>query len=1116
MTVFAVVAAVIAHASPAFAAAKITKQTPAKGPAGTLLHVEGTGCPPPSPGNPSGTFELLNFTGITLSFTSKADGSFAFDYRVLPTEAGQQNDESSYPSELFCASTNKTVSGPNFAITGPTFTLTPATATRGETVRIKGIGCVQDGPPSEDAAILVAGNEVKRFKVAADFSFSTTFTVPDELAEDREHIVQVDCLIQRLESAAGVGAQRALGAQLLLVEPGAVVPAPTTTTEPPKTESNDVPAPLLAAAGVAALAVLAFTIARLRRREAAIPEPVMLSQEDHDAASQVREVSVPAPEPEQVEPQEVEPEEVEWFVFEWAPPKWSRMQWAPMPWTRFDWAPMPWMRFDWAPPKWIPMQWAPEPEVEWMVFEWAPPKWIRMEWALEPEVEWMVWDWAPEPEPEPEPIPEPVRPRRTQPLKATRVYPDYADNDGVSELEPPYAPRRPHELVAFGDVRVDNYYWMRDRDNPEVIAYLEAENAYTNAMLAPLADLQKTLFDTIKSRVKEDDTSPPVPLRAWEYYVRTAEGAEYPDTCRRPRGGGEETVILDRNAMAKGHDYLSAIGPVVSPNDNRALYAVDFDGDEKYTIKVRNLRTLEDLGDELPGTSGNMCWVNDDVFLYVMLDDAHRPYQVRRHVIGSAADSDDVIYEDNDDRFFVQVDRDLAGRFVFVRSGSKITNEDHFLAVDDPFGPLTVVEPRINGIEYETSDDGENFVILTNADGATDFKVVSAPVDRPGRRNWIDLLPHRPGTRVNEVWPFKSFIAIGERRDALNTIRLIDRASGNNFAMAYDQEVYDAQIDANREFDTETLRYTFTSLNVPLTYIDHNVATGESHIVKRTEVPNVDLDNYVCVREWATADDGTVIPMSILHHKNFVRDGNAPGLLYGYGSYEISIDPDFRVSRLNFVDHGLVYAIAHIRGGGEMGRSWYENGKFLKKRNTFTDFVACARHLVEQRWVAKGRLAARGGSAGGLLMGAVANLAPTAFNTIVAEVPFVDVVTTMSDETIPLTVTEWEEWGNPRDNADDYQYMKSYSPVDNVVEKDYPAIYVEAGLNDPRVQYWEPAKWVAKLRVTKTDDNPLLLKTEMGAGHGGPSGRYQAWDDEARVQAFVLSRLGADGSSPSR
>jgi oligopeptidase B len=327
--------------------------------------------------------------------------------------------------------------------------------------------------------------------------------------------------------------------------------------------------------------------------------------------------------------------------------------------------------------------------------------------------------------------------------------------------------------------------------------------------------------------------------------------------------------------------------------------------------------------------------------------------------------------------------------------------------------------------------------------------------------------------------------------------------------------VYTAELDANAEFDTTVVRYTFESLNTPVTWIDYDVATRGGTVIKQQEVlGDLDLGGYVTARDWATADDGTRIPLSILHRKDFVKDGSAPGLLYGYGSYEISIDPNFSIARLNLVDRGLVWAIAHIRGGGEMGRGWYENGKMLKKRNTFTDFVACARHMIDSGWVAPGKLAIRGGSAGGLLMGAVTNLAPELFNTVVAEVPFVDVVTTMSDETIPLTVTEWEEWGNPRDNADDYQYMKSYSPVDNVEEKNYPAIYVEAGLNDPRVQYWEPAKWVAKLRVTKTDDNPLVLKTEMGAGHGGPSGRYQAWDDEARVQAFVLSRLGADELRP--
>jgi oligopeptidase B len=683
----------------------------------------------------------------------------------------------------------------------------------------------------------------------------------------------------------------------------------------------------------------------------------------------------------------------------------------------------------------------------------------------------------------------------------------------VAYPEPPFADQRPFQLTAFGDVRVDPYYWLRERDNPDVIAYLEAENAYAETVLEPLGELRQRLFDTIKGRTKEDDTSPPVPLRGFEYYSRTAEGAQYPDSCRRPRNGsdGDETVILDRNAMAEGHDYLSCIGPHISPNDGLCLYATDFDGSEKYTIRVRDLATLDDLDDVIPGTAGDMCWVTDEVFLYVMLDEAHRPYQVRRHVLGDDASHDPVIYEDNDERFFVRVVRDIAGRFVFVQSGSKISNEDHFLSVEDPLGPLTIVEPRVDGLEYETCDDGERFLILTNADGADDFKVVAAGVDRPGRANWIDVLPHRQGTRVTGVAAFQTFTAVGERSDALTTIRIIDKATGVQHVMHHNEAVYAAEIDTNAEWATTKLRFTFTSLNTPMTWIDYDVTTRRPKLVKQLEVlGDFSPADYVTAREWATADDGTRIPISILCRRDFDPDGTSPCLLYGYGSYEISIDPYFSIPRLNLVDRGVVFAIAHIRGGGEMGRSWYENGKMLRKRNTFTDFIACARHLVDTGWCAPGQLVARGGSAGGLLMGAVANMAPQLFNTVVAEVPFVDVVTTMSDETIPLTVTEWEEWGNPRDNADDYQYMKSYSPYDNVAEVDYPALYVEAGLNDPRVQYWEPAKWVAKLRVTKTDDNPLVLKTEMGAGHSGPSGRYSAWEDEARVQAFILDRLGID------
>ncbi|HUR77450.1 MAG TPA: S9 family peptidase [Acidimicrobiales bacterium] len=1020
-------AAVVVHAIAAHGTTRIVRQEPTKGTVGSAIHVEGTGCPPPAGTTKAGTFLISNGTGVEFEFEATPEGNFSFDYEVPPAEAGEQHEDSKYETKLFCRSTNRSVTGPRFEITGPVFTLRPDHAPLGAPVRVVGTGCVQDGSGADDAVLLVDGENVRTFKATERFDFDFTFRVPEKLTAERRYVVQIDCLIQRLESAAGEGGQRFIVPALLFATAPApaTVPVrtvPTTARPAPPYEPDTNYLPMILAALGAAIAVAAFvTLARRRLRN-----------------------------------RPVEPLHSELLVMS----------------TEEDL-----------------LQTSPKPEDG--------------------------------PEPEPEPEAEPSRPTRPAPLRAERVPILSVDTYGVSADNPPYAPQRRHELVAFGDVRVDQYYWLRERDNPEVITYLEAENQYADAVLEPLAELRRELFDAIKARTKEDDTSAPVPLRAWEYYLRTAQGAQYPDSCRRPRGteahDDNETVIIDRNAIAEGHDYLSCLGPIVSPNDRLCLYAADFDGSEKYTLGVRDLETLEDLADAIPETAGDMCWITDDVFLYVVLDETHRPFQVRRHVLGDEAADDQTIYEDDDDRFFVGVRRDPAGRFVFVHSESKTSSEDHFLSVEDPLGPLTVVEPRRDGVEYRTDDDGDRFVILTNADGAADFKVVTAPIHAPGRTNWADLLAHRPGTRVTEVSPFKAFLAIGERHDALTTIRIIDRASGQQHAMHHNEAVYVAEIDANPEFDTTVLRFSFTSLNTPMTWIDYDVVTKVPTVVKQQEVlGDFSPSNYVTAREWATAADGVKIPISIMYRKDKAVDGTAPALLYGYGSYEISIDPSFSVARLNLVDRGVVFAIAHVRGGGEMGREWYERGKLLRKRNTFDDFIACARHLVDSGWCAPDKLAARGGSAGGLLMGAVANMAPHLFNTVVAEVPFVDVVTTMSDDTIPLTVTEWEEWGNPRDNADDYQYMKSYSPYDNLAAMDYPAMYVGAGLNDPNVQYWEPAKWVAKLRVTKTDDRPLLLRTEMGAGHGGPSGRYSAWEDEARVQAFILQQLGVDEPRPSR
>ncbi|MEY2474123.1 MAG: oligopeptidase [Actinomycetota bacterium] len=1248
----AVVAAAAAVTVPARAAApgaRITKLTPTSGPVGSVVHVEGNGCA----GN--GTFEVSNGNGEQFDFTSAPDGTFAFDYKVPPAEAGDQTENSMYDTSLFCAATNRTAKGPKFEITGPVFTLKPPSAPVGASVRVVGQGCVQDGAGPDDGVLLVDGKQLRTFKAEGDFSFDFTFVVP-ELTVDRKYVVQINCLIQRLESAAGDGGQRFISPGLLLVTSGAVATTPTTTSRPVRRAkpSSSKPWGLLLSAIAAAVAVTALVVT-VRRRQAhrrlleASPEfqaeraaREAEEREARQAADEAREVAArkaaevaaaeeaaraaeeqaaregaaeeaaraaaeqaareaeereaaeqaareaaeeaaraaeqqaareaeereaaeraaaeqaareaaeeaaraaeqqAAREAEEREAAEQAAREAEERAAAEEAARAAAEQAAREAEER-EAAERAAREAAEEAARAAEQQAAREAEereaaeqaareaaeeaaraAEQQAAREAEEREAAERAAREAEEEAAreAAEQAEQAEREAEEretaaaaqqaAAGPPRRRRRQPLKARRFAAVRQKNGDVAYPEPPYVEQRPFELTAFGDVRADPYYWLRERDNPDVIAYLEAENAYAETVLEPLGELRQRLFDTIKGRTKEDDTSPPVPLRGFEYYSRTAEGAQYPDSCRRPRGGsdGDETVILDRNAMAEGHDYLSCIGPHISPNDGLCLYATDFDGSEKYTIRVRDLATLDDLEDVIPGTAGDMCWVTDDVFLYVMLDDAHRPYQVRRHVIGDDASHDPVIYEDNDERFFVRVVRDIAGRFVFVQSGSKISNEDHFLSVEDPLGPLTIVEPRVDGLEYETCDDGERFLILTNADGAVDFKVVAASVDRPGRANWIDVLPHRQGTRVTEVAAFQTFTAVGERSDALTTIRIIDKATGVQHVMHHNEAVYAAEIDTNAEWATTKLRFTFTSLNTPITWIDYDVTTRRPKLVKQLEVlGDFSPSDYVTAREWATADDGTRIPISILCRRDFDPDGTSPCLLYGYGSYEISIDPYFSIPRLNLVDRGVVFAIAHIRGGGEMGRSWYENGKMLRKRNTFTDFIACARHLVDTGWCAPGQLVARGGSAGGLLMGAVANMAPELFNTVVAEVPFVDVVTTMSDETIPLTVTEWEEWGNPRDNADDYQYMKSYSPYDNVAEVDYPALYVEAGLNDPRVQYWEPAKWVAKLRVTKTDDNPLVLKTEMGAGHSGPSGRYSAWEDEARVQAFILDRLGID------
>ncbi|MBW3619631.1 MAG: S9 family peptidase [Actinobacteria bacterium] len=683
----------------------------------------------------------------------------------------------------------------------------------------------------------------------------------------------------------------------------------------------------------------------------------------------------------------------------------------------------------------------------------------------------------------------------------------------MTEPTPPVAERRPESTERHGETVVDDYGWLRDdaRRASDVIAYLEAENAYTDAMLAHTEELRTELFEEIKSRIKQTDESAPVPKDGWFYYHRTVEGEQYAIHGRR-RGSldADEQIVLDENALAEGHGYFALGGLAVTPDHRIVAYSTDVDGSEVFTLRFRDLATGEDLDDVVEGVSYALAWFNDSAtILYTRMDAAKRPYQVWRHRLGTDPADDVLVHQEDDERFWLGCGRTRSRRFVVIEAGSKVTSEAHVLEADDPASRPRLVAAREQGVEYDVAHRGDHFYLVTNADGAEDFKLVTAPVEHPGREHWRDLVGHRPGVRLEGVDCFAGHVVLYERAEALTRIRVLVPETGDDHVIDQAEDVYVAGPGPNAEYDTTTLRYGYTSMVTPRSTYDYDVRTRERTLVKQQEVlGDVDLDAYETTREWATAPDGTRVPISIVHRRGIERDGSNPTVLYAYGSYEISIDPGFSSLRLSLLDRGFVFALAHPRGGGELGRRWYEDGKYLAKRNTFTDVIACAEHLVAEGWTRPGRLGLRGGSAGGLMVGAVVNERPELFGAAVAEVPFVDVVSTMWDETLPLTVVEYEEWGDPKDPTY-FDYIRSYSPYDNVRAQDYPAMLVTGGLNDPRVGYWEPAKWVAKLRTLKTDANPLLLKMEMGAGHAGPSGRYDAWRDEALVLAFLLDRLAA-------
>jgi len=674
----------------------------------------------------------------------------------------------------------------------------------------------------------------------------------------------------------------------------------------------------------------------------------------------------------------------------------------------------------------------------------------------------------------------------------------------------PVADQRPHELEAHGDVRVDDYYWLRERSNPEVISYLEAENAFTAAVMADTEELQTGLFEEMKNRIQPDDSTVPARFHGYYYYKRFEEGLEYPIYCRK-KGlmDAPEEVTLDVNQIAEGHDFCSVRGVAVSRDSRLLAWAVDTVGRRKYTVHVTDLETGEALTDMIPEVTGNLVWANDNRTLFYGKQDPEtlRSYQVYRHVLGTDPAEDVLVFEESDPTFSVYVWKTRSERYIMIDSEHTLASEYQFLDADDPTGELRMIAPRERDVEYSVSNVGDRFIIRTNLD-AENFRLMEAPVASPGRENWRELIPARDDVFLQGVDVFADFMVVTERRDGLRHLRIIPWASGEEQEIEFDEPAYVTWVDENPEMETTTLRFSYSSLNTPESIYDLDLSTGERTLMKREQVRGgFDPANYVVERLWAPARDGVQVPISLVYRKGIPLNGESPLLLYGYGSYGASMEAWFRPTVVSLLDRGFVYAIAHVRGGQELGRQWYENGKLLHKKNTFTDFIDCGRFLVEEDYTAPERLFAMGGSAGGLLMGAVANMAPDLFRGIIADVPFVDVVTTMLDDDIPLTTAEFDEWGNPN-QREYYDYMLSYSPYDNVTAQAYPAMLVITALQDSQVQYFEPAKWVAKLRATKTDDNPLLLKIEMAAaGHGGVSGRFKRYHETALEYAFMLEVL---------
>lgn len=676
-------------------------------------------------------------------------------------------------------------------------------------------------------------------------------------------------------------------------------------------------------------------------------------------------------------------------------------------------------------------------------------------------------------------------------------------------MKKPLARKYPRELIAHGDVRIDNYYWLNERENPEVIAYLEEENRYQEEMMKDTEPLQRQIYDEIVGRIKQDDVSYPVKRNGYYYYSRYEEGKEYPVYCRRKDNmDNPEQILLDGNEMAKGYHYFDIGAYSVSPNNELLAYSVDTVSRRQYDICFKGIegekgKCLE--SEIIRNTTGNMVWANDnETIFYSSKDETLRSCKIMRHKLGDDPDNDELVYFEEDTAFSCFVGKSKSRKYIMIVSESTLSSEVRFLDADNPFGEFKIFQKRQNDHLYGVGHYEDSFYILTNADGAKNFKIMKTPIDKTEKENWIEIIPHRDDVLIEDFDLFSEFLVMEERKEGLVKIRIMSWDFKTDYYIDFGEPTYTAYSAGNPDFDSHLLRYGYNSMTTPASLYEFDMKERKSVLLKRQEiVGGYEPTDYVTERHLAPSHDGIMVPISLVYKKGMKKDGNNPLVLYGYGSYGSSMDAYFSVARLSLLDRGFVWAIAHIRGGEEMGRQWYEDGKLLKKKNTFLDFIFCGKYLVDEGFTSNDKMFAMGGSAGGLLVGAVANMAPEIWRGIVAQVPFVDVVTTMLDESIPLTTGEYDEWGNPNEK-EYYDYMKSYSPYDNVERKAYPAMLVTTGLHDSQVQYWEPAKWVAKLREMKTDDNPLYLKTNMDFGHGGASGRFEGIKEVSLEYAFLI------------